>query len=88
MPPTPWLPPSAISSTEARTSTIPSRNTVANIKDADTVNIMAISVQETVGFLIGAMQKKKEKWTGYSDPFIIYKDGYVVYMNQGGLIEI
>ena len=49
---------------------------------------MAISVQETVEFLIGAMQKKKEKWTGYSDPFIIYKDGYVVYMNQGGLIEI
>lgn len=49
---------------------------------------MAISVQETVEFLIGAMQKKKEKWTGHSDPFIIYKDGYVVYMNQGGLIEI
>ena len=43
---------------------------------------MVVSVQETVEFLIGATQKKKEKWTEYSDLFIIYKDGYVVYMNQ------
>lgn len=58
------------------------KNIVKNISGVDIVNITAISVEEIVEFLIGAMQKKRKKWIGYLDLFTIYRGGCVVYISQ------